>query len=76
MAVTGTNCEVVKALVDADLAIVMLPDREALLGKDPHLARRTDKKGHMAVTGTNCEVVKALVDADLAIVMLPDRGTL
>ncbi|KAG6526887.1 hypothetical protein ZIOFF_008974 [Zingiber officinale] len=48
---------------------------EALLGKDPHLARRTDKKGHMAVTGTNCEVVKALVDADLAIVMLPDRDS-
>ncbi|KAG6523075.1 hypothetical protein ZIOFF_012928 [Zingiber officinale] len=41
---------------------------EALLGKDPHLARRTDKKGqtalHMAVKGTNCEVVKALLNTD------------
>ncbi|RRT60536.1 hypothetical protein B296_00021521 [Ensete ventricosum] len=51
---------------------------KALLGKDPQLARRTDKKGqtalHMAVKGTSSEVVKALVDADPAIVMLPDRA--
>ena len=42
-----------------------------LLGKDPQLARRTDKKGqtalHMAVKGVSCEVVKLILGADAAI---------
>ncbi|KAM1060566.1 hypothetical protein ACFX2B_024932 [Malus domestica] len=50
---------------------------KTLLGRDPQLARRNDKKGqtalHMAVKGVSSEVVRLIVDADPAIVMLPDK---